>query len=295
MTLNSMTGFARSQASHGTSTFAVELKSVNGKAFDVRFRLPQGMDHLEAQLRDMLGAKIKRGNVQASLSLTTQSQQGAIKINHAVLQQYLAAAAEMQKTLGGGPPRPEALLALKGVVETSDETLSEDEARKRDAAALKAFAEAAENLVVARREEGKRISQTISGFIDRISALTAEAEANPARSPQAIRQRLKEQVEKLKETGTALDPDRLHQEAILQATRVDIAEEIDRLKTHVQAARTLLKSPEPIGRKFDFLAQEFNREANTLCSKSNDSALTATGLELKTVIDQLREQVQNIE
>lgn len=295
MTLNSMTGFARSQASHGASALAWELKSVNGKAFDVRFRLPQGMDHLEASLREVLGAKIKRGNVQASLAVTMQAAQSVIKINHVVLGQYLAAATEMQKTLGGGPPRPEALLALKGVVETSDETLSEDEARLRDAVVLKAFVEAAENLVVSRRDEGKRISQTIAGFVDRISALTAEAEANPARTPEAIRQRLKDQVEKLKDTAVALDPDRLHQEAILQATRVDIAEEIDRLKTHVAAARALLKSADPVGRKFDFLAQEFNREANTLCSKSNDSALTATGLELKTVIDQLREQVQNIE
>ena len=295
MTLNSMTGFARSQATQGASLFVWELKSVNGKAFDVRFRLPMGMDHLEASLRETLGAKIKRGNVQASLAITTQSQQSGIKINQAVLQQYLAAAAEMQKTLGGGPPRPEALLALKGVVEASDESISEDDARLRDAAVLKAFAEAAQSLVAARAEEGKRISQTIEAMVARIADLTAEAEANPARKPEAIRQRLKDQIAKLMESGAALDPDRLHQEAMLQATRVDIAEEIDRLKTHVAAARALLKSPEPIGRKFDFLAQEFNREANTLCSKSNDSALTATGLELKTVIDQLREQVQNIE
>ena len=295
MTLNSMTGFARSQAAQSASVFVWELKSVNGKAFDVRFRLPMGLDHLEAVLRETLGAKIKRGNVQASLSLTTQSQQSGIKINQAVLQQYLAAASEMQKTLGGGPPRPEALLALKGVVEASEETLSEDDARLRDAAVLKAFAEAAQSLVAARAEEGKRIAQTIEAMVARIADLTAEAEANPARKPEAIRQRLKEQIAKLMESGAALDPDRLHQEAMLQATRVDIAEEIDRLKTHVAAARALLKSPEPIGRKFDFLAQEFNREANTLCSKSNDSALTATGLELKTVIDQLREQVQNVE
>jgi uncharacterized protein (TIGR00255 family) len=295
MTLNSMTGFARSQASHGTASFVWELKSVNGKAFDVRFRLPQGMDHLEANLREILGAKIKRGNVQAGLSVTTQTVQGGIKINHAVLDQYLAAAAEMQKTLGGGPPRPEALLALKGVVESADESISEDDAKLRDAALLKSFADAAENLAASRRDEGKRIAQTIEGFITRIATLTADAEANPARQPAAIRQRLKDQIDKIMETGSALDLDRLHQEAILQATRVDIAEEIDRLKTHVAAARALLKSPEPIGRKFDFLAQEFNREANTLCSKSNDNALTATGLELKTVIDQLREQVQNIE
>ena len=295
MTLNSMTGFARSQASHGSSTLVWELKSVNGKAFDVRFRLPQGMDHLEASLREALGSKIKRGNVQAGLSIATQSQQSGIKINQAVLSQYLSAAAEMQKTLGGGPPRPEALLALKGVVETSDDTVSEGEAKLRDAAVLKAFAEAATLLLASRAEEGKRIAQTIEAMIARIAALTTEAEANPARKPEAIRQRLKEQIEKLLESGAALDPDRLHQEAMLQATRVDIAEELDRLKTHVAAARTLLKSVEPIGRKFDFLAQEFNREANTLCSKSNDSALTATGLELKTVIDQLREQVQNIE
>ncbi len=295
MALNSMTGFARSQATHGLATLVWELKSVNGKAFDVRFRLPQGMDHVEQALRETLAAKIKRGNVQASLAINTQIAQTGIKINHLVLEQYLAAAAAMQAKLGGGPPRPEALLALKGVVETSDETISEDEMKAREAVAIKAFADAAEQLVAARRDEGRRIAQTIEQFIDRIAALTSTAEANPARAPQAIRQRLKDQIEKLMETGMSLDPDRLHQEAIIQATRVDIAEEIDRLKTHIAAARSLLKSVEPMGRKFDFLAQEFNREANTLCSKSNDSALTATGLELKTVIDQLREQVQNIE
>jgi uncharacterized protein (TIGR00255 family) len=295
MTLNSMTGFARSQINHGALAFVWELKSVNGKAFDVRFRLPQGLDHLEAGLREVLAAKIKRGNVQANLSLATQTPQAAIRINEAVLEQYLTVAARMQARLGSAPPSAEGLLALKGIVETADETLSEDKMKQRDAALLKAFSEAADSLVASRRAEGTRIAQTITGFVDRIASLTAEAEANPARQPLAIRQRLQEQIDRLLETSAAFDPDRLHQEAILQATRVDIAEEIDRLKTHVAAARALLKSPEPIGRKFDFLAQEFNREANTLCSKSNDSALTATGLELKTVIDQLREQVQNIE
>ena len=295
MALNSMTGFARSQAAHGGSSLVWELKSVNGKAFDVRFRLPQGMDHLEQGFRELLAAKIKRGNVQASLTINTQVSQAGIRINHLVLEQYLAAIAAMQEKLGGGPPRPEALLSLKGVVEASDETISEEEMKVREALAQKAFVEAAGELQVARREEGKRIAQTIEQMIDRVAALTSAAETNPARKPEAIRQRLKDQIAKLTETGAALDPDRLHQEAVMQATRVDIAEEIDRLKTHIAAARSLLKSPEPIGRKFDFLAQELNREANTLCSKSNDSALTATGLELKTVIDQLREQVQNIE
>ena len=290
-----MTGFARASASHGASEIVWELKSVNGKAFDVRLRLPQGMDHLEAPLREILSSKIKRGNVQAGLGLSQQAPSTGIKINHAVLEQYLKAVIDMQQRLGGGPPRPEALLALKGVVETADEAISEDEAKLRDALVLKCFAQAADALVHARADEGRHVSQTIEQFVSRISALTAEAEANPSRSPEAIRARLKELIEKLVGTGVALDPDRLHQEAVMQATRVDIAEEIDRLKTHVAAARVLLKSNDPIGRKFDFLAQEFNREANTLCSKSNDSALTTTGLELKTVIDQLREQVQNIE
>jgi uncharacterized protein (TIGR00255 family) len=188
------------------------------------------------------------------------------------------------------------VLAMRGVVEAVSVEADPEAIEARDAELLKAAESALEALAANRREEGLRLASVVSGQLDRIEALTAEAAANPSRTPGAIQARLAQQVERLTGASPALDPDRLHQEAMLLAVKADIQEEIDRLRSHVEAARELLATEgDPIGRKFDFLAQEFNREANTLCSKSSDTALTRTGLELKNTIDQLREQVQNIE
>jgi uncharacterized protein (TIGR00255 family) len=160
---------------------------------------------------------------------------------------------------------------------------------------LESFGEALAALGRARREEGDRLNAVVASQVQRIAELADQARRNPSRTPDAIRARLAEQVSRLMETGATFDPDRLHQEAVLAATRADIQEELDRLDSHVEAAQALLASSDAVGRKFDFLAQEFNREANTLCSKASDRSLTTVGLDLKTVIDQLREQVQNIE
>jgi uncharacterized protein (TIGR00255 family) len=191
--------------------------------------------------------------------------------------------------------RADVLLSIKGVVEVAETGADEAEADRRNATMLANFGEALTALAAARRAEGERLEAVVAAQITRIAALAGAARTSPARSPEAIRARLADQVSRLLETGAALDPDRLHQEAVIAATRADIQEELDRLQAHVEAANDLLASGEAVGRKFDFLAQEFNREANTLCSKASDRALTAIGLELKTVIDQLREQVQNIE
>jgi uncharacterized protein (TIGR00255 family) len=295
MTITSMTGFARDSGSLGDWSWQWELKSVNGKALDVRLRLPPGLDHLEIPVRQRLQKVMKRGNFQIGLTLANSNSRETVAVNQTLLGELTVIAQRLQKEIGAPPLQAEALLGLRGVIEPVRSDVSEDEAAARDAALLAGFDRALSALAVARSEEGKRLHAVLTEQLQRVAALAAAARDNPARSTDAIRKRLREQVAKLMEAGSGLDEQRLHQEAILAATRSDIQEELDRLFSHVEAAGELLTSREPIGRKFDFLAQEFNREANTLCSKSIDRSLTAIGLDLKTVIDQMREQVQNIE
>ncbi len=295
MPISSMTGFAR--ASHGLDGlfWSWEIKSVNGKALDVRVRLPQGFEALEPQLRAAAAHVLKRGNLQVSLSVSGAIAPETITLNTAVLDQLVAAGEALRGRIGGEPLRADVLLSLRGVIETVAPPEDEALIARRQAAMMDSFAEALKALDAARREEGRRLFDILSAQIQRIEELAKAARDNPARSVEAVRARLAEQVARLMETGAAFDPDRLHQEAVLIATRADIQEELDRLDSHVAAARQLLASDEAVGRKFDFLAQEFNREANTLCSKASDRTLTQIGLDLKTVIDQMREQVQNIE
>jgi uncharacterized protein (TIGR00255 family) len=292
---NSMTGFARSTGTWRDVTWVWELKSVNGKALDLRFRLPPGYDAVEAAGRIFAANHLKRGNVQINLSVQEVSTTGDIKINTVMLDQLVAAAETLRDRLGSAPIQAEALLGLRGVLDTGETLLSEDDIKLRDATVLASFETAVVQLAAARKAEGARLATVIAAQLQRIDELCAAAAANPSRSVEAIRKRLGEQVAKLLEQSDSFDPQRLHQEAILLATRSDIQEELDRLTSHIAAARALMLSSEPVGRKFDFLAQEFNREANTLCSKANDPSLTSIGLDLKTTIDQLREQVQNIE
>ncbi len=295
MTISSMTGFARSSAALDGLNWQWEIKSVNGKALDVRCRLPNGFEALEPAVRAALTQAFKRGNLQVSLTVSGAVAAETIRLNHEVLDQYVAAGEALRERIGGEPLRADLLLSLRGVVEIS--TMAEDEAQieKRHAAMLASFHEALKALSAARQEEGARLQAVLAVQISRIAELSLAARDNPARSPDAVRARLAEQIARLLETGAAFDQDRLHQEAVIIATRADIQEELDRLQSHVEAAQALLISREAIGRKFDFLAQEFNREANTLCSKAADRTMTAIGLDLKTVIDQMREQVQNIE
>jgi uncharacterized protein (TIGR00255 family) len=295
MTLASMTGFARSSGVHGHFTWTWELKSVNGKSFDARLRLPQSLDHLEVQARAALMQGFKRGNVQASLSTVGTETEEKIAVNDVVLDNYIALAEKLRARLGGDRLNAESFLTLKGVFEYAVTPMSEEEQASLDKEILASLDEAVKALAEARLAEGAQLNKILSAQINRIEELTIAARDNPNRTPEAIRARLKEQVARLLETGASFDSERLHQEAVIIATRADIQEEIDRLIGHVESARDLLKSKEPVGRKLDFLAQEFNREANTLCSKAGDKAMTTIGLDLKTTIDQLREQVQNIE
>ena len=289
-----MTGFARDSAEFGAVAWTWELKSVNGKALDIRLRLPAGFEQLEQPVRQALNAGFKRGSLQANLATQIHGSAERITINRKVLDTYLTLASELREKLGGAPPTVEGLLSLRGVIEVQGEERDEAAQASLDAALLLSLQRAIAALTTSRREEGAQLQRLMSDHLSQIEKLYAAALTNPARQPEAIKARLKTQVAELVD-GAGLDDQRLYQEAVMLATKADVKEELDRLSVHITAARVLLKTAEPVGRKFDFLAQEFNREANTLCSKANDSSLTAIGLDLKTVIDQMREQVQNIE
>jgi uncharacterized protein (TIGR00255 family) len=294
-TLTSMTGFARVQGQWRDLSWHWELKAVNGKALDVRFRLPGGLDHLEAELRAVAMSAFKRGNLQVGLALQGNTSGERLVVNEALLSEITTLAKSLRKSLKAPPIQAESLLAMKGVLEVSVATLSDADVAERDRALMKSFNSAVIALNKARSDEGARLGTVMGAQVSRIAELVQAAIDNPSRQPEAVRQRLRDSVGRLMETGASFDEQRLHQEAMLLATKADIQEELDRLHVHVASARELMASAEPVGRKFDFLSQEFNREANTLCSKSSDSDLTKIGMELKLVIDQMREQVQNIE
>jgi uncharacterized protein (TIGR00255 family) len=295
MPLSSMTGYARASASHEGLHWQWDVKSVNGKGLDVRSRLAPGFEAFEVSVREAVQRRLKRGNLQVTLVCDRGGSSHHLIVNEEALEQAVELAERLRQRLGGDPPRAELLLALRGVLDVATPEDSEEALAGRDAAMTRSLDEALTALIAARRAEGVRLAAIIARQLDRIEALTLAAQDSPARSVQAIHARLAEQVARLMQASASFDQDRLHQEAVLLATRADIQEEIDRLIAHIEAARKLLTAEEPVGRQFDFLAQEFNREANTLCSKAPDRALTAIGLELKAVIDQLREQVQNIE
>jgi len=294
MALKSMTGFARADGASGDAQWHWEVKSVNGRALDLRTRLPNGCEGLEPRIRDAVARRLVRGNVNVSLSLQRQAAV-AIRLNEAVLAEVLKAVDRIQHLTGCERPRAEGLLGLKGVIEVSEAEEDEASAEARAVQMLQSLELALDGLAASRAGEGARLAAILAGQLDEIARLTDRIEVLPARSPEAVKRRLQDQVARLFEAANALDPQRLHQEAMLLATRADVAEELARLKAHVAAARDLMADNGAVGRKLDFLAQEFNREANTLCSKSNDGEMTRLGLDLKAVIEQMREQVQNIE
>jgi uncharacterized protein (TIGR00255 family) len=293
--LRSMTGFARTEGAANGARWSWELKSVNGKGLDIRFRLPPGYDDLELPARERAARVLTRGNVQATLTLQMESSTPRVTLNEALLDEILEAARRVSERLGTSLPAADAILGIRGVLEVTEGELGEAERAELIGRLLDTFDLTLDALVVARAREGAALGAVLAQRLDAIESLTAAAESSPARTPESIAARLAEQIASLLEAAPALDAARLHQEAALLATRADIREEIDRLTAHVAAARTYLAQGSPIGRQLDFLAQEFNREANTLCAKSNDRALTAIGLELKLAVDQLREQVQNLE
>jgi uncharacterized protein (TIGR00255 family) len=268
---------------------------VNGRGLDIRLRLPAGNEALEPKAREAVGRHITRGSVSVSLSITHETGGQQLRLNEAALQQVAKAAERIRELTDVKPPRADGLLALKGVLEVVDEEEDRQALEARGNAMLQSLEEALVSLVEARAAEGARLATVLSGHVSEIERLVERIEKSPARTPAAIEARIREQVARLVGSDAGLDPARLHQEAVLIATRADVEEELKRLHAHIASARELLLEDAPVGRKLDFLAQEFNREANTVCSKAGDVEITRAGLALKTVIDQWREQVQNIE
>lgn len=293
--LQSMTGFARSEGTSGRNRFAWELRSVNGKGLDMRLRLPSGLDRLEQDVRKRISERFSRGNLQVALSLSTDDATVEAVLNRDALAAVMALRAELGDLVDSAPLRLDTLLGIRGLVEIREAEDDEQAVTARDAAILNCLGDALFKLEEMREHEGSALRDILTRHVDRIAELTTLVEKDPSRSPEEIAKKLSTQLAALMAEAPTLDRDRLYGEAALLATRADLREEIDRLKAHVVAARELLQTGGPAGRRLDFLAQEFNRESNTICSKSNAAAVTAAGLELKVVIDQFREQVQNLE
>jgi uncharacterized protein (TIGR00255 family) len=295
MALSSMTGFARSHGAYGAYTFEWELRSVNAKGFDLRLRLPSGFDAIEAPVRKSAAERLARGTVYANLTVKRADAAPVIRVNEEVLGSVMQVAAALSAKLKAPPPTVDGILAIKGVLEVSEPDETDDERSAAEAAVLAAFGTALAGLIEMRHREGASLQAILSARLDEIAVLAKRADTAPGRQPEAIKARLAEQIATLLEASERFDADRLHQEALMIATRADIREELDRIGSHVAQARELIGKGGAVGRRLDFLAQEFNREVNTTCSKSNDVELTNIGLELKTVVEQFREQVQNLE
>lgn len=290
----SMTGFARTEGTTEGIAWAWELRSVNGRSLELRFRLPNGWDSMEAAWRDMAGKSLKRGNVTLNLSIKRNAET-RLELDPMALEQVLKIATDLHRRIPGSPPpSAEALLSLPGVLRQSQADQQEEKA----AAAVDVqagFVTALGDLVASRRAEGERLAAVLRRQLQDIETLCADAARQAAGQPAAQRARMLDNLQTLLRETPNLSEERIAQEVAVLASKSDVREELDRLGSHIAAAHDLLREATNIGRKLDFLIQEFNREANTLCSKSASTALTGTGLKLKAVIEQLREQVQNIE
>ena len=295
ISLSSMTGFARASGSNSAAGWSWELKSVNGRALDIRCRLPQGLERLDPAVRTAVSARLKRGNVTVGLRLSQAPEAAAMRVNRAWLDELIALAAAYRAQESVAPPRLDGMLALRGVIESAERPEGDAASAQDDAALLETLETALAELVLERQAEGAQLAATLTERIEEIAALTRQAEALVPSRQEALGVRLREQVAALVDAGAPVPEDRLAAELAMLAVKIDVTEEIDRLKSHCAAAARHLQEDGAVGRKLDFLAQEFNREANTLCSKASHAALTDVGLAIKAAIDQFREQVQNVE
>ncbi len=295
MTLSSMTGFARKNGELNGDTWTWEIKSVNGRGVDIRARLASGYDSIEAKIRTIIAEQVSRGQINVNLQLTTATRVQSVQINQQALDIVIGAAGELQRDHIAIAPSADGLLALRGILELKDVAEDETTRQTRETAILGNLTEVVNDFVSDRQAEGEKLAAIMMTQMQEVERLIGEAGELASIQPEAIRTRLEQKITNLIGERTDLPQERLVQEAAMLAVKADIREELDRLEAHVMAAKELLAAGGPIGRRLDFLAQEFNREANTLCSKSSDAKLTQIGLSLKTVIDQFREQVQNIE
>ncbi len=295
--IRSMTGFASGKGVFGPHSWSWELRSVNGKGLDMRLRVPDWLTGLEAGLRSDLSRQVSRGNVTLSMRLNREESASDIQLNASAMEAALDALAQTEAMAGArgialAPSKASDLLALKGMMEAGSD--ADDPAPLVEH--LKAeFAGLLANFIEMRQSEGDALSDILAGQLAQVAQLTNQAAKLAEQRQSEMAQTLKDNLARVINNAQGVEADRVAQELALIAVKADITEEIDRLAAHVNAARALLTQDGPVGRKLDFLMQEFNREANTLCSKSQNAELTAVGLELKAVIDQMREQVQNVE
>jgi uncharacterized protein (TIGR00255 family) len=285
-----MTGFATVAGEAGGVAWSLDARSVNGRTLDLRLRLPTGLDRHEPELRRLVGAAFKRGSIALSLTVKRGETAARYDVNHDQLAAYVDAIQGLAASGSVAAPRADGLLALRGVIDVA----VEDETEALDAVMMEAAGSVVAALEAERREEGARLVPTILAQLEEMERLRLLIDGHPERALPAIKARLDRQLSELLE-GHGLSPERLHQEAALLATRADVREELDRLAVHIAAARALIEEGGPVGRKLDFLSQELNRETNTICSKAPHHAITALGLDLKAVVEQFREQVQNLE
>ncbi len=295
MAVVSMTGYARSEVAVGDQRWTWELRSVNGRSLEIRCRLPAGLEGLDPAVRKAVPDFCRRGNVSVSLSSTRNGAAGRLRLNRPLLEELVAAAAELKERYGMKTARLDGLLAVRGVIESGEESTAPLDGAALEPALLRGLGEALEGLRGMRRAEGAQLAAQVDTHLGEVERLRSLAGETAAAQPALLRERLRAQLAELLEAVPMLPEERLAQECAVLVAKGDVREELDRLAAHVEAARALLAEDAAIGRKLDFLCQEFNRETNTLCSKSTDIALTRLGLALKSTVEQLREQVQNIE
>jgi uncharacterized protein (TIGR00255 family) len=295
MALSSMTGFARGRGESRGYAWTWEIKSVNAKGLDLRLRLPPGWDAMEPPVRTKTSELLTRGTVYATLNVLRHGKSPVVRVNEDVLNAVLGTVKSLSGRVDADRPRLDGILAVKGVIEVVDAEEGEEERRALEADVVSGFGAVLASLIENRRREGDALGRILCGRLDEIAVLIDRAEAAAARRPDAVKQRIADQVAALLEASDRFDADRLHQEAVLIAAKADVREELDRLAAHVEQAQKTVKKGRAVGRQLDFLSQELNRETNTLCAKSNDLELTNIGLELKGLVEQFREQVQNLE
>ena len=293
VTLSSMTGYARADGESAGMAWLWEVKTVNAKGFELRLRVPPGFDALETQARSRIASRIRRGTIQANLNLQRPQATQTVRLNRANLEALILALAKIDSPDHIRPASLDGLLAVPGVVEQADRAERDNGVLAQGMMA--GLETALDRLVAMRDQEGEALGAVLRERLAAIARLTQDADQAPSRQPEAIRKRLGQKLSTLMADVPALDETRLFQEAILMAAKADVREELDRLVLHRAAATTLLDQGGAVGRRLDFLAQELSREAGTLCAKANDGDLTLIGLDLRTQIDQFREQVQNLE
>ena len=290
-----MTGFARTSGQFERDRWTWEAKSINGRSLDVRVKAPYGYDRIELPTKKLTSERLGRGSVSLTLTIESERTASTLQVNRSLLDDLIALHGEMVGRVAPDLPKIETLLTIKGVVEAAESAETEDNTEKRELAIMQGLTEALDGLIASRGAEGDRLHALIENYVSNLENLCRDARNSDGARVNDIRDRLRRQLDELMETPNSVNEERLAQEVALLATKADVREEIDRLEAHCAASRNLLADSGPAGRRLDFLCQELNREANTLCSKSASEELTRIGLEMKAVIDQFREQAQNVE